>query len=131
MEVGAKVGRQALTSTLSDYCNQGRRARERVQAEVTERKVAESESDHCFAPPITRTLAVLDPNSHKSATASKMSNITHDIWCFIEGDQQPFFITTSSTTSVARLKDMIKDRKSNFLQRVDSQGLSLWKVRYF
>jgi hypothetical protein len=57
-----------------------------------------------------------------------MSNITHDIWCFIEGDEEPFFITPSSTTIVARLKDMIKDEKSRVLQRVDSQELTLWKV---
>ena len=53
------------------------------------------------------------------------------LWCLVEGDHSPFLVRAPSTTYIADLNTLIKDRSQNTLQRVDAQNLFLWKVCYF
>ena len=59
-----------------------------------------------------------------------MSDVDIDmtLWCLLKGTNAPFPVTTSSTTSIAMLKELIKGKKANALQRVDASDLKLWKV---
>jgi hypothetical protein len=50
--------------------------------------------------------------------------------CLVEGEDIPFPVVTSPTTSIDTLKDLIKRRKGNILRRVDASNLKLWKVWY-
>jgi hypothetical protein len=58
-----------------------------------------------------------------------MSDMT--LWCLLKGKDNPFPVATSPTTVIAELKDLIKRKKENALQRVDASDLELWKVCYF
>jgi hypothetical protein len=55
-----------------------------------------------------------------------------ELWCFIVGGRAPLLITPPSPTlRIAKVKELIKDQASNFLQGVDAHNLTLWMVRYF
>jgi hypothetical protein len=49
-----------------------------------------------------------------------MSDTTYTLLCFIEGDNTPFPVTTSSTVSIGGLKETIKEKNINLLQEVDA-----------
>ena len=53
------------------------------------------------------------------------------LWCLVEGDDAHFIIRTSPTAYIADLKELIKKKLGNRLQRVDAPDLKLWQVRYF
>jgi flagellar biosynthesis component FlhA len=57
-----------------------------------------------------------------------MSTTTYTLRCFVEGDNTAFDVIASSTVFIAELKEMIKEEKSDLLQRVDASSLILWKV---
>jgi hypothetical protein len=60
-----------------------------------------------------------------------MSDLTHKLWCHIEGDKLVFQVFASTTTSVGKLKEMIKERKkNNTLRTVDASDLTLTKAGY-
>ena len=60
-----------------------------------------------------------------------MSDLTHELWCYIEGDTVVFSVFVSTTTSVDELKEMIKEtKKNNTLRTVDASDLTLTKVGY-
>ena len=60
-----------------------------------------------------------------------MSDATIELWCLVEGRNNPFPAVTSPTTSIGVLKDLIKQNNENNsrFQRVDALNLVLWKVR--
>ena len=53
------------------------------------------------------------------------------LWCLVKGQNAPFIVRTSPTTSIADLKCLIKKENENTLRRVDAPDLNLWKVCYF
>jgi len=57
------------------------------------------------------------------------SDTSYRLWCFVEGDNTVFPVIASSTLLIDDLKDKIKEKKSNLLQRVDASILTLWKVQ--
>jgi hypothetical protein len=59
-----------------------------------------------------------------------MSDITN-LWCYIEGDKNPFLVTVSLSILIDELKDKILEEENTYLQGVDGlSDLTLWKVRY-
>ena len=50
------------------------------------------------------------------------------LFCLVDGDKTSFEIDIDPTKTVARLKDLIKEKKSNDLSDVDADQLTLWKV---
>jgi hypothetical protein len=56
---------------------------------------------------------------------------TYQLWCIVEGNNNPFSIIASSTTYVDDLREKVKVENSNLLREVDASDLTLWKVRYF
>ena len=60
-----------------------------------------------------------------------MCDTPYKLWCLVEGEESPFSVTAHSNISVSELKEVIKAKKENALQRVDASSLKLWKVRYF
>jgi hypothetical protein len=55
---------------------------------------------------------------------------TKDLWCYVVGDNTPFPVTASSTTSIGRLKDFIKKKGIDATEHaVLAKDLILWKVR--
>jgi hypothetical protein len=53
------------------------------------------------------------------------------LWCLVEGEDAPFSVLASPTTSIYNLKKIIKRENENTLQRVDASNVKLWKVCYF
>ena len=59
-----------------------------------------------------------------------MSSEPYKLWCLIEGDGVPFFVTAPLTKSIGHLKDLIKEKGINPNERaVLAKDLILWKVR--
>jgi hypothetical protein len=59
-----------------------------------------------------------------------MSDMDKDItlWCFLEGEDDTFFVVTSPTTVIAELKETIE---KNINTGIPARKLKLWKVCYF
>ncbi|KAF9970837.1 hypothetical protein BGZ65_010832, partial [Modicella reniformis] len=49
------------------------------------------------------------------------------IWCMVDGESTPFSVKAKSTESVDDLKNIIKGKKENAFNDVDSKDLTLWK----
>ena len=61
-----------------------------------------------------------------------MFNATYELWCLVRGDNTPFPIVASSTSSIGVLKQYIKkEREITLFARVEAPSLDLWQVRYF
>ncbi len=60
-----------------------------------------------------------------------MSDDTYTLFCFVQGDNNPFPVTVPLKTFIGELIEEIKEEKSNFLKGFDAPSLILWKVRYF
>ena len=59
-----------------------------------------------------------------------MAETNYTLWCYVEGDKNLFPVIPPSTTSMGMLKELIKEKRSNFLQGVDAADLTLFKVGY-
>ena len=55
----------------------------------------------------------------------------YEIWGYIEGDTEPFLVVVPPSTNIGRLRSMIKDETSDFLQDISARVLILSKVCYF
>ena len=55
----------------------------------------------------------------------------YEIWGYIEGDTEPFLVVVPPNTNIGRLRCMIKDETSDFLQDIGARVLILSKVCYF
>jgi hypothetical protein len=64
-----------------------------------------------------------------------MSDTNYHLWCYVEGDETVFDLVfdviASSTISISKLRQTIKEKRSNILQGIDAASLTLSKVRYF
>jgi hypothetical protein len=53
------------------------------------------------------------------------------LWCFVEGDQNPFSVNPLSDANVQRLKELIIAKKGVEFRGLNTTDLMLWKVCYF
>jgi hypothetical protein len=61
-----------------------------------------------------------------------MPDTTYQLFCLVKGDNTPFHVIASPTTSIGGLKQYIKkEREYTLFERVDAVDLNLWRVRYF
>ncbi|KAF8501599.1 hypothetical protein F5888DRAFT_1248949 [Russula emetica] len=58
-----------------------------------------------------------------------MSDTIYCLWCHVEGDSTAFPLSASSSLYIGQLKDVVKEKRSDVLQRVDASSLTLWKVQ--
>jgi Crinkler effector protein N-terminal domain len=56
---------------------------------------------------------------------------SYELWCYIKGTSSPFIVDAERTLSIGRLREVIRDKRSNLLREVDAACLTLWKVRSF
>ena len=68
--------------------------------------------------------------TRNNARKTDMSDTTHEIWCLAEGDNIPFPVVSSATTSIGVLKQKIK-AETSLPREVLAKHLTLWKVRFF
>jgi hypothetical protein len=64
-----------------------------------------------------------------STSPTKMSD-PYELWCYVQGDNIFFPVEASSNVSIGKLKDIIKEAKSNLLREFDASSLTLTKVCY-
>ena len=83
---------------------------------------------HVYVCVATSTHHPGSPQQHVCKT--EMSDATHELWYLVQGDNAPFLVLPSPTTSIRGLKRMLKD-DSPCLQSVSASSLILWKVRRF
>ncbi len=52
------------------------------------------------------------------------------LWCYLQGEKEPFFITIDPSTRVGALQTKMKTEWGRPLQGIGAMDLLLWKVRY-
>ena len=62
-------------------------------------------------------------------SATEMSS--YELWCYIKGTSSPFIVDAECILSIGRLREEIKNERSDVLREVDAASLTLWKVRSF
>ena len=56
---------------------------------------------------------------------------TRTPWCLVDSVHARFYVTVYDNHNINRLKESIKEKKSQLLFKVDASSLELWKVRIF